>query len=258
MNSTAPRPRPVSRLLVLATALLAMIFAGLTVQDSTARSGGADQQPSAAPSAKRYIERGKEAIKDGKYRKAVRYLSAAVKKGGGSAAHLLRGIAYKRGGIYYKATKDFAAYVKDKPGDATGYLLLGDACNFNLEPERALEAYNKALILSPRSVDGYIGRGLAYTALEEYRQAIKDYQWALTIDPDNNEAVINIGRAYMLEGRPIQAITYFERALRSETDPKVRGKLENWIDILMKSSGAARRKAEALEKARLKNMENLW
>ncbi len=258
MNSTAPRPRPVFRLFVFTAALLLMIFAGGPDRDAAARTGGGESRGSAAPSASHYIEQGKKAIKDGQYRKAVRYLSAAVKKGGGPSAHLLRGIAYKRGGIYYKATKDFAAYVKDKPGDATGFLLLGDACNFNLEPERALEAYNKALILSPRSVDGYIGRGLAYTALEEYRQAIKDYQWALTIEPDNNEAVINIGRAYMLDGRPIQAVTYFERALRSETDPKVRGKLENWIDILMKSSGAARRKAEALEKARLKNTENLW
>jgi tetratricopeptide (TPR) repeat protein len=120
-----------------------------------------------------------------------------------------------------------------RPSSPEGYIRRGDARNFNLDHQSALEDYSTAVKLAPSSLVAHLGRGLAYTGLEKYDLAIKEYQWVLKSEPNNHEALGNIGIACMLAGRRLEAVTYFEKALTVEKDPQWRTRMDKWMARLI-------------------------
>lgn len=228
------RARSLPALAALLCLLVAQIF---DAQAAERHSGGSAPSP-AAP----YLVQAKQALDKDQYSRAVRLLTRAISKDKkSSSAYKLRGVAYRKRGLHFKAVKDFGRYIELKPSDANGYLWRGDAHNFNLDHKAAVQDYSTAIKLKPASVEAYIGRGLAYAGLEQYSRAIKDYQWALQLDPGNREALINVGRACMLSGRPLASMTYLKMALERERDPHWIRRIKVWMSKLVEQTGQAQK-----------------
>jgi tetratricopeptide (TPR) repeat protein len=189
------------------------------------------------------IRIGKRQMEAHRYVLAVRSFSAAIQKNPHIAeAYLLRGTAYDHMAVYHAAIKDLTHYIELNPKDPEGYLRRADARNFSLEHQLALEDYTEALRLRPSSTPALLGQGLAYTGLQNYDEATKDYQRVLAKNPYNTEALGNMGVTCMMAGRSVEAMQYFERALKLETNPEWRARMETWEEKLLEEASA--RKAE--------------
>ncbi len=214
---------------------VAIFLTGMIATDTfTAEDALGARKGRSSRSVKAYIHRGERYMEEGRYRRAVRQFSAAIRRDPQNEKALkLRGKASYGRGHYGRAVSDFTRYLKLRPSDPNAYLWRAHAHNFNLHPEEAVKDYNKTIELNPSAAEAFIGRGLAYSAIGNFEQAIKDYRWAYRLDSSKTEALGNLGRACMLAGRPLEAEHYFKKALEVETSLEWRRNITEWLQELM-------------------------
>jgi tetratricopeptide (TPR) repeat protein/predicted Ser/Thr protein kinase len=76
-------------------------------------------------------------------------------------------------GLFEQALAAFQAVATRSPDDANAWDSLGEGYLASGMPEKALEAYSRALTLDPTFDHSVIGRGLALAALDRYDEAIE-------------------------------------------------------------------------------------
>ncbi|MFO7940873.1 MAG: tetratricopeptide repeat protein [Bacteroidales bacterium] len=77
------------------------------------------------------------------------------------------------------------------------FLNRGAAYQKNLESDKALDDYSKAIELDPDNPNVYIYRGTLYFGNEDYTLAIEDFEKVILLDPNNPSAYYNLGMAYL-------------------------------------------------------------
>ena len=101
--------------------------------------------------------------------------------------------------------------------------VLDGVSNLNTgKPEKALEAFNRAIKIDPQKAAGYLGRANTLNIMGRYQEAIEEYDRTLDISPKLANAYINRGSAYSHLGETERAIADYEKGL--ELDPKVDNK----------------------------------
>lgn len=80
---------------------------------------------------------------------------------------------------YGKAETYAKKFVELAPGEATGHILLGDVYRAQVQLEKALEAYTKAVEVDPSHPVGYAKKGHADTFLGNYDVARADFEEAM-------------------------------------------------------------------------------
>src|SRR5262249_2075391 len=78
----------------------------------------------------------------------------------------------------------------------------------------AIEDFNTALRLDPKSADAYHSRGLAYLQLGEHDRAIADLSEAIQLNPTDFRAYFNRGLMYSRTGDYERALADFGEAIR--------------------------------------------
>jgi tetratricopeptide (TPR) repeat protein len=89
-------------------------------------------------------------------------------------------------------------------GQARAWLSLGHLVQ-NTKPEDALDAYQKAAVLTPKDPEPHIAAGLLRERGKDYAGAEADYKQVLVLDPASMEAVIGLTNIYMKSGRMPEA-----------------------------------------------------
>jgi len=92
-------------------------------------------------------------------------------------------------------------------GDGSAYYNLGDY-------ERAIEDFNEAIRLNPKSASALNGRGASYFAKGDYNRAIQDYNEAIRLDPRTPRALLNRGLVNLYAGHFSDAQQDFSQNLR--------------------------------------------
>lgn len=96
----------------------------------------------------------------------------------------------------------------------------------------SIDAYKKAIVISPDYFDAYMGLGGVYFKLEEHENAIAAFQEATELQPNNANAWFNLGVAYKRYGANQQAKSALEKSLEllpvdDPTRYKAEAELEN-------------------------------
>jgi tetratricopeptide (TPR) repeat protein len=78
----------------------------------------------------------------------------------------------------------------------------------------AIDDFNKALQLDPKSAEAYHGRGLAYSQLGELDRAIADLSEAIQLNPNDFRAFYNRGLMYSRKGDYDPALADLSEAIR--------------------------------------------
>lgn len=106
----------------------------------------------------------------------------------------------------------------EKPNltDAKTYYYRGNNYYEKGEYEKAIEAYNTAIILNPVFSEAYFNRALCYYNLKNFDKAIADYTKAAELDPKNHIIYNNRGDAYYRKQDFKAAIEDYDRALAIE------------------------------------------
>jgi tetratricopeptide (TPR) repeat protein len=119
-----------------------------------------------------------------------------------------------------------------------GYNLLGIIESNRQNYDGAVDAFEHALRLSPRSTKTLNNLGNAYAAQKRLDLAENDFRSVLRIDPANADANYNLGVLLMMKGSTAEAIPHFQRVHTEQSQLN-----------LVRAYFAAHRKAEALRTA---------
>jgi tetratricopeptide (TPR) repeat protein len=180
------------------------------------------RQQNASERAEAYLAEGKKALQTGDFIRAIRVLSAAIKRGAGPEAFRERGVAFYLDKKYSEAVTDLTRFLSSGSPAPADYTLRGDAFIAQQDYEKAIFDYQSAIQKDPLYTEAYLGRGLANTALEKYDCAIRDFQVVLETQPRNTEALINVGLACAYADLPTSARTFF--SLARDIEPSTAGK----------------------------------
>ena len=134
-------------------------------------------------------------------------------------------------GGYLNAVVDEARILtKQYPNEFALWNLLGAAAAQTGQLDRALDAYQKAVLLQPNSATAYnnLGNVLIYKC--EYERAIEVFQKAIEIKPDYADAHNNIGNAFNEQGRFDEAFDALSKAI--SLDPNYAAAYNNIGSVL--------------------------
>jgi tetratricopeptide (TPR) repeat protein len=130
---------------------------------------------------------------------------------------LLKGLIAMGWPDYAAAAKGLAVYTKAERWDAQALMLEAMCRYYSREFEVALAAFDRSLILVPRS-EGFRWRGLIKEAKGLYVEAIEDYTKAIESDPKHSRAYANRGSAEQAKGLLDQAMLDYSKAI--DVDPR--------------------------------------
>ncbi len=136
-----------------------------------------------------------------------------------SLAFLGRGVllaARKRS--YDRAIEDFDKVLVLEPDNVDALISRGDAFSQLGEPGRAMADLNRAVELAPRNASALIARGQAESRRGNQAAAERDYEAATKADPRSDRALVNLAAVTALRGEFAAAIPLLDRAI--EIDPR--------------------------------------
>ena len=107
---------------------------------------------------------------------------------------------------------DMARALKEHPQNENLWFLKGNTFYFLLQPQKAIDCYEKALDIKKDYYEAWNNMGLAYGELKQYQKAFDCYEKALDIKEDLHEAWNNMGIAYRKLEQPQKAIDCYEKS----------------------------------------------
>ncbi len=104
--------------------------------------------------------------------------------------------------------------VKAEPKNHDAWVGLGNDYFDSHQPQKAVEAYAKALALKPEDPDILTDQGVMYRQLSQFDKAIANFQKAGKINPSHVPSVFNLGIVYAGDlHKPDEAAKAFNKVL---------------------------------------------
>ncbi len=108
--------------------------------------------------------------------------------------------------------------VRQDPKNAQAWVHLGNDYFDTRQPQKAIDAYAKALELQPGNADVLTDQGVMYRELRQFDKAIANFKQAQKVDPRHVQSLWNMGVVYSKDLNERQkAIDAWQRAI--EIDP---------------------------------------
>ncbi len=120
-----------------------------------------------------------------------------------------------------EALADLQEVVRSRPRWTDGHLRIGYARYAIGDVPGALQAYDAALALDPRSVSALLNRGIARWTQGDDGMALADYDQVLSLDPGMREALVNRAVLHLRAGRPEAALGDAREATTRHTEDAV-------------------------------------
>jgi tetratricopeptide (TPR) repeat protein len=109
-------------------------------------------------------------------------------------------------GYYQKAIDAYEEAIILDPQNVNTYTLCASMYSLLKKHKEAVNISNKLIKRYPKLADGYFARGLAYNDSGNFSQAIKDYDIVIKLDPDKWTVYSYKGMAYFNKGDYVKAI----------------------------------------------------
>ncbi len=129
----------------------------------------------------------------------------------GNAFSNVQGYSLLEAGSFEQAIEQFQGVANDSPNEANAWDSLGEGYLANGMPDKALEAYSRALAIDPAFEASILGRGLALAALGRYDEALEK------ASPDFRIQAFLLSRV----GRYREAAEVLDKGRREDTDAEV-------------------------------------
>jgi Flp pilus assembly protein TadD len=114
---------------------------------------------------------------------------------------------------YHGQISQFVSKVRPRPGNPDSHYLLARYYQQGGEHEKAIEEFQKVILIEPRHVQAHNEMGVSYDHLKDYARAVESYQRALLSNPDLDYVLNNLGYSYLLQGNPDEAIPVIQKAI---------------------------------------------
>ena len=125
------------------------------------------------------LNRGYEQYYKGEFTEAVKLFNTVIEMDPNNAeAHFLRAMTYQGLALSKRAIADLEKAIVLKTDYAEAFQQLGYIYLVSQAPDLAIEAFDKAILLTPEVAELYINRGSTQCMLGNLEQATRDYQKA--------------------------------------------------------------------------------
>lgn len=182
---------------------------------------------------------GKVYLADKNYDKAIEQLMIAVRNSPSSwEPHMYLGWSYAERQELEKANEEWFTALDLAPDEKSKgqvnnviqqfwlkYAKKGEEYNEAAKFERAIEEFEKALLVDPRRPDAYINLGYSLVMSDKFDEAIEVFERALEYSPDNEVLLENLTGTYANKGGRLAALgdhagalMYFEKVERVAPD----------------------------------------
>ncbi len=148
------------------------------------------------------------------HKKSIDLLTNAMKQDPGNAViyHTL-GLNYKEMGDTARAIYNFQTAVENDPKDIESIIYIGNLYAAQRNP-LAMEYFNSALKLRPKSVDALFGRAVFAQKMNFKKQALLDYKKIIDINPEHYKSYYNVGYMNFETGDYKEALRNWDIATR--------------------------------------------
>ena len=113
-----------------------------------------------------------------------------------------------------KALEEAVKAVQQKPENANYQALLGKLWLENSQYEKALEAFDAALLYDEQLPEVFLYRGDYFAEIEDWDQALADYEVLATLVSEDPEIFFRLGHSYHGKQQYKKAVRHYEKALR--------------------------------------------
>jgi D-alanyl-D-alanine-carboxypeptidase/D-alanyl-D-alanine-endopeptidase len=117
-------------------------------------------------------------------------------------------------GDYDRAIQNYDEAIRLDPKSADAFAGRGSAYLLKGDYDLAIQDYNEAIRLNPKAASALNGRGASYFAKGDYNRAIQDYNEAIRLDPRTPRALLNRGLVNLYAGHFSDAQQDFSQNLR--------------------------------------------
>lgn len=163
------------------------------------------------------LDKGKELMKEGKFREALPFLNKSIERDNSNYEALnARGVVYYELKEFQNALLDYEQALKVKPDFYRPYYnraMLKVAQN---DADGALKDYAEAVRLDDKNAEVYVNRGQLLAAMGQADGALNDFDKAISLDAKNALAYYNKGNIVFQRGDFKTAITLFENAVKND------------------------------------------
>ena len=163
--------------------------------------------------------------------KAIKDLTKAIElKPNYTKAYEIRACCYSyRKSNLKKAISDYLSILKYQPNHIESYLSIGYTFSENDEFDLSIQAFSKAIELSPKTYRYYILRGHEYIKTQEYSNALEDFTVAITSDKwyEKADGYRLIANVYSKLNDYNKSVEFYTKAIEILSD-------ESYYDILIK------------------------
>ena len=166
--------------------------------------------------------RGRTALEDGKYAKAIENFNVLAKLDTTDYWNFFfRGIAKYNLGDLIGAENDFNRSVRINPVFTNGYHYKAIAESRQGNYEKALADLQKAIDLRPGFMGLYYSRGVTYFLAQRFEEAVADFDKYLRQEPKDASAYLNRGASYLFLRDTTQALKDYNTAIKLDRfDPE--------------------------------------
>jgi tetratricopeptide (TPR) repeat protein len=130
----------------------------------------------------------------------------------------LSAATYVRNTVWRDPLSLWQDVVRKSPDKARGYNNLGMAFFGKGQYEKALEMYERAIVLNSSDWEYYINRGYAYEEMGKRDKAMEDFDKSIALNPRSYKAYANKGMIYGKTGLFNRAIEQFNKAIDINPD----------------------------------------
>jgi tetratricopeptide (TPR) repeat protein len=166
----------------------------------------------------------------------------------GTAELLATGLRYHQAGDLSRAAQVYQKVVKQEPGNAQAWYLLGALCGVQGKLPEAITHYQRALRLRPNWAEAQHGLGLAHLLRGQPAEAEGPLRRAVQLQPSFASAQNNLAIALLQQGKLEEALSHYRQSERLQPkSPDIQNNLGDLLRKLGRLDEAAASYRRALE-----------
>lgn len=152
------------------------------------------------------------------YDKSIAFLDGVLKADVHNAkAYFMKGMNFKEKGDTNDAISSFQTTLEQNQTYYSAYMQLAIIMHSRSNP-LALQYYDAAIRLDPKSEEAFYGRGLYFQDHDELDKAIQDYTTLSQINPKNKQAYFNLGYLHYTYLKVYdQAVKHYTQAIACDS-----------------------------------------
>lgn len=162
-----------------------------------------------------FMFRGRNALADGKYARAIENFNILAKLDTSDYwTFFFRGIAKYNLGDIRGAQQDFDTSVRLDPVFTNGYHYRAITLSRFGKYDEALEDFQRAIDLRPGFIGLYFSRGVTYFLAQRFEDAVSDFDRYIRKEPKDPAAFLNRGASYLFLGDSLKAMNDYNKAIK--------------------------------------------